>query len=223
MVNRKWKDHSTSGKNKFMPKVFGVRRIQSLNHQSPGKLAQFEMRDGTVGEFTSSRVVSAEGKRKNGGGNSLLSQILLKTSNLRKERTSPRKRRSIEDVNSGSELPSGEGRRATGETPSGQESLLSENNTPGQEQSGQESSGSESAGNEAISGHILPGDNASSSSTFFENGSSISGHTENTTPRTFSPLPVDGDYVCNTCRGASEYKLLSFYILRPFLAIAYFY
>ena len=237
MNNRKWKDHSTSGEYKFVPKVVSEKRIQSLNHQLPGKLVQFEFRDGTDGEFTSSRGTITEGKRKNGGGNSLLSEILLKASNLRKERTSTRKRRSIEDVNSGSELPSGvdeEGRSGhefvvSESTLSGQNlttSGTSENNTSGQGLSGQESSGSESAGNETFSGHIdtygpesfteeTLTDDASSGSTLSENGSTISGHLEVTTPRTFSPLPVDGEDVCNTCRGASEYKLLSFYIFRP--------
>ena len=113
--HRKLKDYySTSAKARLMPKVFSVKRIQSLNHRSPGKLEQFELRDGTTGEFTSRGILAAEERRiagaGAGGGNSLLSEILLKTSDTRKQRTtSNRKRRSIEEVTSGSELPSGAG------------------------------------------------------------------------------------------------------------------
>ena len=169
MINWKWEHESTSGKARFMPKVFNVRRSENLNHQLPGKLEQFELRDGTAGEFTSSHGISAErgSRMSNVVGKTLLSQILLEMSDNRKESVSSRKRRSTEDGNSGSELPSGEEeeeeQRTSGETSSGQESLLPEIPLPvhnltvpdtpestssgqGQE-SGQDSSGSESVKN----------------------------------------------------------------------------
>ena len=255
MINRKWEHESTSGKARFMPKVFSVKRIENLNHQLPGKLEQFEFGDGTVGEFTSSHGISADrGSRMSDvGGKSLLSQILFETSNKRKGTVSSRKRRSIENGKSGSELPSGEEKeeelRTSGETSSGQEPLLPENpllahnltapETPensfsGQEQeSKQDPYGSESAGNESsLSESLMPeDDDASASQPSGETGSgttlsgndSYSSGSESSTdgptgqtpsgqtdPTSTDPLAVNGSDVCNTCRGASEYKLYLF-------------
>ena len=167
VINWKWEHQSTSGKARFVPKVFSAKRIEKLNHQ-------FELRDGTDGKFTSSHGISAEkgSRMSNVGGKSLLSQILFEMSNNRKESVNSRKRRSTEDGNSGSELPSCEEddeHRTSGEGPSRQESLLPESplpahnltapDTPESSSAGQgqeselDPSGSESAENEGSSVH----------------------------------------------------------------------
>ena len=284
VINRKWEHESTSGKARIIPKVFSVKRIENLNHQLSGKLGQFELRDGTAGEFTSSHGISVEkGSRMSDVvGKSLLSQILLQLSNNRKKSVNSRKRRSTEDGNSGSELPSGEEQeendeqRASGETSSGQEPLLPKNSLPAHNLTapdtpensssglGQESelnpSVSESAGNKgssvhnvseslvlededasalqpseqtgsvttlsgldfSSSGYETSGPESSTDGTFADassgstvSGDSPTGHTPSgrpvpTSPGTtsgISPLAVNGEYVCNTCRIGGEYKL----------------
>ena len=139
VINRKWEHESTSGKARLMPKVFSVKKNEILNHQLPGKLEQFEFGDGTAGEFKSSHGISVEkGSRMSDvGGKTLLQQILLEMSDNRKETVSSRKRRSTQDGNSGSEVPSGEEgeeqeeeQRASREAPFGQEPLLPESSLP---------------------------------------------------------------------------------------------